>query len=245
MGGKPKEIKSISLYKCDISEFRSIFGNRIDHLESMVRITYTDSTEHSESAQTLVMCALYWATEKGDDSLLLKVIEFGVVELLSNPELRRKYLSYVKNEHVSKGKRSAKGAEEKSKNIHETIKKYLEEGDKLSGNGCDESTAFGKAAADHFISISTARDHYYHVEEKLKYDAELNNAPKDLLFMSKGGNVNLQSDEKKDLEIKRLIDSANKKRLKPNFDNVIQKVSQKMMITEEECLMRYKRGEKQ
>jgi hypothetical protein len=237
------EIDKVIPYKRDMSAFPNWDSFSYDMKtetglhDSMVEITYKNTKKTTnESADYFVRKALHNAILKKDDSLLKKVIEFGIAELLSVPELREQFLSYIKEEYKNGGKTSSEIKKKERMKVYDDVKKYLNEGYKLAGDqGSD--TALNIAGKENNISFSTAREHYYVRKAELDLIAKTN-------AESLGGAGVFLAESSYDEKVKVLIDKQIKKRKAVPFDSAIKKVSLEMMMSEDECRRRYKRASK-
>lgn len=116
------EIDKLIPYINDLShleeEARELF--QCTYKNSRVRITYKNSEHTSEqSAESLVRKALHCAINEKEDSLLMRVIEFGIVELLSIKELRDQFFNYLNRKAA--GKQRSEASAEQSKKLYETV----------------------------------------------------------------------------------------------------------------------------
>lgn len=239
MANEKLEIDKVIPYNNDLSHLPEDFAELLRHSydTSRVRITYKGSDyESEESAKSFIRQSLNLAIMEKNDSMLMKAVEFGIGELLSEPELRRNYLSYLKREHIKAGKRPSQETQEKKLKYYRDVKKYLEKGFTLAGDN-GEKTAFGMAAEENCTTTSSVSDYYYEIEAKLEYEEKTKGT-------SLGGAGVFLSSEGHDEKVRYLVEQLLKKKKPPSFDEAIRRTSLSLRISEQECLMRYRRARK-
>lgn len=226
-----KEILEIIAYKVDVQEELQSAIN-----SSFLEVTYVDHTKESTPALSFVKRALHKAITNEDEYLLRKVIEFGVVELLTDVVTRNKYYDY---RYGKKQKTKSIATQQKQLRTWNAVKYYLERGCSLTGGRNTESALY-KAAEDNAINEKTASDHYYAQESENKLAAELS---KNTVSLN-GSDSKFYTDKYYDLKVKEIITKELKKRSKPTLEEAVTKASLELGLNKRNCMKRYNKESK-
>lgn len=224
------EIDKLIPYINDLShleeEARELFQHT--YKNSRVRITYKNSEYTSEqSAESLVRKALHCAINEKEDFLLMRVIEFGVVELLSIKELREQFFNYINRKPVGKQRSEASAAQ--SKKLYEAVLRIrAEKPQNLKG-----AIEMAMKAINYRASYESAVTRYYEQEKLHALNDELEKHT-----IKEGALVGFKSDRYCKILAYQAVENKLKKRI--SLPEAIKQASIKLGISESECRRGYR-----
>lgn len=195
---------------------------------SRVRITYKNSEHTSEqSAESLVRKALDCAINEKENSLLMRVIEFGIVELLSIAEFREQFLNYLNPKPLGKQKSKASAIE--SKKLYQTVLRIrTEKSANLTG-----AIQMAMQEINYRCSYRGAVNRYYEQENLHALNDELEKHT-----IKEGALAGFKSDRHFKILAYQAVENKLKKRI--SLPEAIKQASIKLGISESECRRGYR-----